>query len=365
MADRYIGDLNPVESINASDNFILEQSGNTMRLQGQILINWLLKQLEGKGGITSITKTKTSGLVDTYTIAYASTDAATTFTVTNGAKGDKGDKSYMWIRYASQRPSAQNPTISSTPDDWIGFYVGDLSTAPTSWNYYSWFEIKGKKGDTGDPARLSGAVVQYAVSASGTEIPTGWVDSIPTVAQGAYLWTKVTINFNTGSPVQFYSVSHFGLDGSGAVSSVCGQSPDGSGNVQLYFSNIKESSGSNATLDEKLAEKQAKILVSGLLKGDGSGGITAAVAGTDYQAANKGLPVTLRASGWNSGTKKQMVTVTGVTSANNVLVSPAEASYAAYTEAQVRCCLQSVNTLEFVCEDVPTVDLTVNVLIMA
>ena len=41
-------------------------------------------------GITSITKTGTVGLVDTYTITY--TDSTTsTFTVTNGAKGDPGD----------------------------------------------------------------------------------------------------------------------------------------------------------------------------------------------------------------------------------------------------------------------------------
>ena len=47
---------------------------------------------------------------------------------------------------------------------------------------------------------------------------------------------------------------------------------------------------SGATLDEmalRLAdviEKQNKITVSGILKGDGAGGVSAAVAGTDYQA---------------------------------------------------------------------------------
>jgi len=41
-------------------------------------------------GIESITKTETSGLVDTYTVTYTD-GTSTTFTVTNGAKGDKGD----------------------------------------------------------------------------------------------------------------------------------------------------------------------------------------------------------------------------------------------------------------------------------
>jgi uncharacterized pyridoxamine 5'-phosphate oxidase family protein len=42
-------------------------------------------------GITSIVKTGTLGLVDTYTITYSDTTTST-FDVTNGAKGDKGDK---------------------------------------------------------------------------------------------------------------------------------------------------------------------------------------------------------------------------------------------------------------------------------
>ena len=47
---------------------------------------------------------------------------------------------------------------------------------------------------------------------------------------------------------------------------------------------------SGATLDEMalqladVIEKQNKITVSGILKGDGAGGVSAAVAGTDYQA---------------------------------------------------------------------------------
>lgn len=51
----------------------------------------MLKGKDGDGkGISSISKTSTSGLVDTYTIAL--TDGTkSTFTVTNGAKGDKGD----------------------------------------------------------------------------------------------------------------------------------------------------------------------------------------------------------------------------------------------------------------------------------
>jgi hypothetical protein len=49
----------------------------------------MLKGQEGRG-IKEIKKTSTSGLVDTYTIRF-NDDTTSTFTVTNGAKGDKGD----------------------------------------------------------------------------------------------------------------------------------------------------------------------------------------------------------------------------------------------------------------------------------
>lgn len=59
----------------------------------------LKKQIEQGGGtpgpqgvgIQKIEKTKTEGLVDTYTITLTNGQVST-FTVTNGAKGEKGDK---------------------------------------------------------------------------------------------------------------------------------------------------------------------------------------------------------------------------------------------------------------------------------
>lgn len=42
-------------------------------------------------GISKIEKTASSGLVDTYTATFSDGSAAGSFTVTNGAKGDRGD----------------------------------------------------------------------------------------------------------------------------------------------------------------------------------------------------------------------------------------------------------------------------------
>lgn len=273
MADKSISELVAAEQITASDMFVLEQNNTAKKLTGQILLNWLTKAADGHGGISSIVKQSTSGLTDTYRITLADTttfdfpvtngksitsiskqstsglvdtyritynnSTYTTFTVTNGAKGDKGDNAYLWIKYASQEPTSASHSMSDIPDNWIGIYSGTSSTAPTSYTSYNWFQYKGEKGDTGDPATLSSSKVEYQASDSGTIIPSGsWSTSVPLVAQGKYLWTRITNTFNTGSPVEAYSVGRMGMDGSGSVSSVAKVSPDSSGNVPLKAENI-------------------------------------------------------------------------------------------------------------------------------
>lgn len=72
----------------------------------------------------------------------------------DGAKGDKGSNAYVWIRYASQQPTAASHNFDVLPDNWMGVYSGNSATAPTDWTQYQWYKIKGEKGDTGDPATL-------------------------------------------------------------------------------------------------------------------------------------------------------------------------------------------------------------------
>lgn len=77
-----------------------------------------------------------------------------------------------------------------------------------------------------------------------------------------------------------------------------------------------------------------------------------------------GRSVTLTASEWDADTKTQTVTVTGMTTSANCIITAAPASYMAYAEAGVRCGTQISGGLSFVCEEIPTEDLTVNVLIL-
>lgn len=294
MADKAISELVAAEQITASDVFVLEQSGTAKKLTGQVLLNWLTKAADGHGGIksiekigtnvladtyritladtttfdfvvtngrgvSSISKTGTSGLVDTYRISY-NDGSSGTFTVTNGAKGDKGDNAYIWIKYASQQPTASSHSFGDVPDDWIGIYSGTSSTAPTDWQQYKWFEIKGEKGDKGDAATLVSSQITYQAGTSGTVIPSGsWSTTIPSVPQGQFLWTREITQFNTGNPITRYSVSRFGLDGTGAVSSVCGVSPDANGNVVLDASSVGALSTKGGTMEGSINMNGQKI----------------------------------------------------------------------------------------------------------
>lgn len=268
MADKAITELVAAEDINATDLFVLQQNDTAKKLPGQVLLNWLTKAADGHGGIksieklktnvladtyritladtttfdfvvsngrgiSSITKIGTSGLVDTYRIDY-NDNTTDTFSVTNGDKGDKGDNAYIWVKYASQEPTDTSHSFGDLPDAWIGVYFGTSSTAPSNWQQYKWYQWKGDKGDKGDPAVLNSSEVTYQVGDSGTVIPSGsWTTSIPAVTPGKYLWIRQALRFNTGSPITIHSVSRFGIDGTGAVSSVAGIAPDETGNVPL------------------------------------------------------------------------------------------------------------------------------------
>ena len=269
MADKAISQLNAATSVNSLDLFVLEQSGEAKKLTGQILENWLVSFADGHGGIQSISKTSTTGtnpVIDTYTIVYAD-ETTSTFTVTNGIKGDTGAQTYVWIKYSENYPTADSD-MSSSPDNWMGIYAGTASTAPAHYTDYVWFEIKGETGETGAAATITAATVGYQQSDSGAVVPEGsWTTTVPSPVAGKFLWTRIQIQFNTGSPITAYSVSRYGIDGTGAVSSVNNVSPDSGGNVQLLAADIQtlDSQSIQTHLDDAeddIAELKTSIIQS-------------------------------------------------------------------------------------------------------
>lgn len=65
-----------------------------------------------------------------------------------------------------------------------------------------------------DGRGVASTSVKYQASTSGTTVPTGtWLDDVPAVAAGSYLWTKTTTNYTSGAPTIGYSVARMGVNG--------------------------------------------------------------------------------------------------------------------------------------------------------
>lgn len=328
MADKSIFELNLQTTFAPNDRLVVGNFANSdaEAITGQQLTALLAVALDGHGGIASIAKTSSSGtnpVVDTYTVTFADT-TTTTFTVTNGVKGDTGAQTYVWLRWAHTQPTSWNDT-TSTPDDWMGIYTGTASSQPTSVSSYKWYKVKGEQGDTGDAASIVSTAVEYQTSTSGTVVPSGtWATTVPTVNQGEFLWTRTTLEFNSGNPIVSYSVSRQGVDGTG-TGTVQSVSYNG-----VVYNNVDDNG--NLPLN-------------------------------NIQAQHITASVTIAVVDWNDSTTCTKV-VNGVTPNNSVIIAPAPTSFALYASSGIRATAQGTNQLTFACNSTPSDAITVNVLIL-
>lgn len=314
MADKSIFDLTLQSTFGVNDRLVVGNYANNdaEAILGQTLINLLTTALDGHGGIQSIAKTSSSGtnpVVDTYTITYADTSTST-FTITNGLKGDTGAQTYVYLRWAHECtgtppvPSSWSSTTSE-PDDWIGIGTGTSSSPPTNVNSYKWYKYKGETGATGTAATITTQTVRYQSSTSGTTVPSGtWSSTIPTVPQGSYLWTRTELDFNDGTTVTSYSVSRMGIDGSGAVSTVNNIGVDaGTTNITLTGGDIPINSTPSANVavvadaNGKLAPANVSATELNMLSGVSGNVQNQITANLMYMRS-----VTIASSGWTAGT---------------------------------------------------------------
>lgn len=86
-----------------------------------------------------------------------------------------------------------------------------------------------------------------------------------------------------------------------------------------------DAAGNLSDSGKKPADFQAKVTASGLLKGDGTGGVTAAAAGTDYSGPKATVTATLLASGWTGSEAPFVYTlaIAGVTATSYQELVPA------------------------------------------
>ena len=166
--------------------------------------------------------------------------------------------------------------------------------------------------------------------------------------------------------MEWFEVAHQGVDGVGSVSSVNSIGPDANHNVTLTASDIDDGGTSVhdkiAALESSTTDAQSKITATGILKGAGSGVVSAATKGTDYGALS--FTVTLTSSGWSNNT--QTITNSNfATSGYAYVVSPASASRTEYNDCNIYADDVTVaSSMTFHCESAPSGNLTVNVIRM-
>ena len=206
--------------------------------------------------------------------------------------------------------------------------------------------MDGTDGQDGQGVPTGGSTGQVLAKASGTDYDTQWVNQ------------SAGVDPATATPI---------MDGTGAV---------GTSAKYAREDHVHPSDTS----------KQDKITASGMLKGDGTGNISAASAGTDYQApittngmlkgngsavsaATKGtdygalsFTVTLVAANWNSSNAQTISNANILASGYVYIVSPASASFVTYGEAQIYADdVLTDGVMTFHCASAPSSDLTVNI----
>lgn len=207
MADKAISALPTATELNASDLFVLSQSNTAKNTTWQTIIGYLTTALDGHGGIQSIAKTSTSGLVDTYTVTLAD-NTTYTFPVTNGngiASITKTGTSGLVDTYTITYTNGNTSTITLTNGNGVVSVVKTPAEPPSITDTYRINFADGTHYDfTLDNGKSIETIVDYfgASNSSSTE-PGSYSTTPPTLsASNKYLWHYQVITFNDESTIE-------------------------------------------------------------------------------------------------------------------------------------------------------------------
>lgn len=107
------------------------------------------------------------------------------------------------------------PSVSNGQYLWTKTYVKYSDGKETT--SYS-VSYKGTNGSNGTSVTVSSTEVKYQTSSSGTTTPTGtWQDSVPSVPEGQFLWTRTIVAYSDGKTTTSYAVSYSGSNGADAI----------------------------------------------------------------------------------------------------------------------------------------------------
>lgn len=140
-----------------------------------------------------------------------------------GASGTSVTVSSTSVTYATSSSGTTAPTSgwgSSVPSVangqylWTKTYVKYSDGKETTSYSVSYKGTNGTNGNNGTSVTVSSTSVTYQAGSSGTTKPTGtWSETVPSVSNGQYLWTKTVVTYSDGASTEAYSVSYKGTNG--------------------------------------------------------------------------------------------------------------------------------------------------------
>ena len=297
----------------------------------------------------------------------------------SASASDSADLSQSYAVGGTGKRYGENTDNAKYYSEQAGKVVNALNNAHIDENGHLVYTSPG--GSTVDLGEVVGSSIQSIERTSGTGAP-GTTDTYTVTLTNGYTTTFQVYNGKDGSgsgdmtksvydpkgkaqDIFSYADTKYSKPSGGIPKTDLASSVQTSlGKADSALQSVPSTYRTASAQDTIDSGKQAKITASGMLKGNGAGGVSAAVKGTDYAAPSVGVSVTLRASGWNVNAKTQTVSVAGVTATANLIITAAPGSYMAYAESGVRCTAQGAGTLTFACETVPTADVAANVLIL-
>lgn len=138
----------------------------------------------------------------------------------SGAAGSSVTISSTEVTYASSASTTQPTSWSSTiPTVAAGQYlwtktVVTYSDGNSTTTYsYALQGATGATGSSGSSVTVKSTAVTYGSSTSASTQPTSWSESMPTVAEGSYLWTKTVVTYSDDNSTTTYSYAKQGAKG--------------------------------------------------------------------------------------------------------------------------------------------------------
>ena len=189
---------------------------------------------DGKTPMPTITVTATSALTKSGTITIpividGDITIAKTFSYSIAFKGQTGQNgtsvtvsstsvTYQVGASGTTKPTGEwSTTVPSVPNGqflWTKTVVKYSDGKSTEAYSVSYKGTNGSNGSNGTSVTVSSTSVTYQAGTSGTTPPTGtWSTTVPSVANGQYLWTKTVVNYSDGKSTESYSVSYKGTNG--------------------------------------------------------------------------------------------------------------------------------------------------------